>query len=89
MLQALSLAAKFGAPTLKRIYKTQLIGDGSVIPLTIEEIEYEKVYCPIFKSEISRQKCLDYSGEEAHYDECKICSVGVANKKLLRSFSKV
>jgi len=47
------------------------------------EIENEIVICPLTKSKMTRGECLEYSGEESHYEECKDCNIGLANKKLL------
>jgi len=74
---------KFGKKALMRLNATQLTTDGAVVPLMIEEIEYEKIYCPIMKMEITRQRCLDYSGEETHHEECKGCKTGISNKRIL------
>ena len=63
--------------------KTNLIGNGTIIDLSPEEIEEEKVLCPLKGSSITRSQCLDYSGSQNHFEDCKDCETGLENKKLL------
>ena len=62
-----------------------IINTHTVIDLSPEEIEDEKVYCELQDKAITRSECLDYSGESNHMDDCKNCETGLANKKLLIS----
>ena len=79
----MAMAAKYGKKYLNRLIKTNLIGNGTVIDLSPEEIEAEKILCPLKDSYITRSECLDYSGSQEGFDNCKDCDVGLDNKKLL------
>jgi len=46
-------------------------------------IEDEEEYCPIMKKDITRAECLDYSGSEKHFEECRGCDTGLRNKRLV------
>ena len=48
-----------------------------------EEIEEEKVLCPVKDRHITRAECLDFSGNSENYETCKDCLTGLENKKLL------
>ena len=83
MLQAMGMAAKHGKNTFNRMIKTNLIGNGTVIDLSPEEIEEEKILCPLKDKYMTRSECLDYSGSAEHMDSCQGCEEGIANKRLL------
>ena len=83
MLQAMGMAAKHGKKHLNQMIKTNLVGNGTVIDLSIEEIEEEKVLCPVQDRHITRSECLDFSGNSENYESCKNCDTGIENKKLL------
>lgn len=48
-----------------------------------DEIEEEKVLCPVQDRHITRSECLDFSGNSENYESCKDCLTGLENKKLL------
>lgn len=81
LLTAYGMAVKHHSKYEKRIIGTGLIGNGTVIDLSTEEIEDEKIMCPIKNSNIYRHECLDYSG--SHMEDCGDCETGLENKKLL------
>ena len=83
MNQVMAMAAKHGSKYLNKMIKANLLGNGTLIDLSPEEIEEEKVYCELQDKAITRSECLDYSGESNHMDDCKNCETGLANKKLL------
>lgn len=83
ILQVMGMAAKHGKKHLNQMIKTNLIGNGTVIDLSIEEIEEEKVLCPVQDRHITRSECLDFSGNSENYESCKDCLTGLENKKLL------
>jgi len=83
MLSAMGMAAKHGKKHLNRLIKTNLIGDGTVIDLLPEEIEEEKILCPLKNEHITRAKCLDFSGESENMEGCEGCDTGLANKNIL------
>lgn len=84
MLQAFAMAAKHKKSVLTQITQSNLIGDGAAIDLPTCGPEEENVKCPMKDNEIiSRQKCLDLSGENKNYEECSGCKVGTATKRLL------
>lgn len=80
--------AAFGHPDGGKSYRDAVERKGLHDPTEAlaslpHEIEYGIVICPLSKSQITRGECLDYSGEEGHYEDCKGCEIGLANKKLL------
>lgn len=82
-LQVVSMASKHGKKHIKQLLKTNLIGNGTAIDLSLEEIEEEKILCPLNDAFMTRAECLDFSGEEQHFDDCIKCDVGLENKKLM------
>lgn len=83
ILQALALGAKYGKSRFNQVLKIGLLGDGTVIDLSPEEINEEKVLCPLRDRHITRSACLEYSGEVAHFEDCKNCETGLVNKGLM------
>lgn len=71
MLQAQSIAAKFGKTTFNRISKTNLVGDGSCVD--IEDVSNETVHCPDQEKVISRDECLEFSGSSNNCENCNSC----------------
>ena len=83
MLQAHLTAAKHHDIPLKRIFRSNLIGDGQAIDIDTIDVENELIKCPGLNFElIKRHECLDYSGENK-FAECKGCDIGLITKKLL------
>ena len=77
------LRAKYGAKYQNHMMKTNLIGNGTVIDLSPEEIEEEKILCPHKDVHVTRSECLDFSGTAENMDTCAGCDEGIANKRLL------
>ena len=71
VLQAHALAAKHGKRAYSRIAQTNLIGDGSCID--VEDTNNETVFCPDQDRQITRQECLDFSGDSRHCSDCESC----------------
>ncbi len=63
--------------------RAQIEDDTEAINLLTIDIENQTIFCPLNKTQMTRSGCLEYSGEEGHYEECKGCEVGMANKRLL------
>lgn len=82
IIQAFAVAAKHKRYEGK-MFKSGLLGDGTVIDLSPEEIEQEKLLCPLKDELITRAFCLEFSGEEKNFEDCKGCETGMANKNLL------
>ena len=82
-LQIMGIAAKNGKKHLNTMMKSNLIGNGIMIDLSPEEIEEEKILCPLKDKYMTRSECLDYSGSAEHMDSCQGCEEGIANKRLL------
>jgi len=57
--------------------------NGTVIDLSPEEIEEEKILCPHKDVHVTRSECLDFSGTTENMDTCAGCDEGIANKRLL------
>ncbi len=47
------------------------------------DIRKENIECPDIKAVITRERCLDYSGEEKNYERCKTCDYFKINRDLL------
>lgn len=75
MLQAFIITAKYNRSILKKIIKTNLIGDAQAIDINVD-LEKEKIVCPLTDEPITRAACLDYSG--GHNNDCAGCE----NKKI-------
>ena len=66
--------------------RMNIMDETTAIDLMLGDPEVDKVKCPEHKDLITRQECLDYSGQEKHHDECSGCEIGIATKnKLLAS----
>lgn len=63
--------------------RMNLIDGTTAIDLMLGDPEVDKVKCPEQKELITRQECLDYSGESKHYIECAGCEIGKATKRKL------
>ena len=83
MLQAGIACAKYGKKFKNQLIEIGLLGEGAIIDLTPEEVEEEKVLCPLKSAMIVRSECLDYSGSSDNFEECKDCETGIINKRLL------
>ena len=82
IINAFAVAAKHKRWENKML-DSGLFGNGTVIDMSTEEIEAEKILCPLNDQLITRSECVDFSGEEKNYEKCKGCEVGAANKKLV------
>lgn len=82
-LKVASMASKYGKKHIKQLLQSNLIGNGTVIDLSPEEIEEEKILCPLKGTLMTRAECLDFSGEEQNFEDCAKCDVGLENKKLM------
>lgn len=83
LLQAHLACAKIdNGTTLKKLLKLNYMGDGQAID-TGEDVELDKVKCPIREIIITRAECLDISGSKETIDECKGCDIGKKTKELL------
>jgi hypothetical protein len=63
--------------------RMNLMDDSTAIDLMLGDPELDKVKCPEHKDLITRQECLDYSGEQKHFNECMGCEVGKRTKDIL------
>jgi len=68
---------------LQHLDKMNLMETTTAVDLMLGDIEVDKVKCPIQDKIITRQECLDYSGDIAHYEDCLKCEIGLATKRLL------
>jgi hypothetical protein len=86
LLQIMSYAVKYkknGQRFLDRLYKTNLITEHEAISLTGIDFDKEAVLCPVLDKQMTRGECLEYSGEEQNYEDCKGCEIGTSTKRLL------
>ena len=61
--------------------RMNLMDGTTAVDLMLGDPEVDKVKCPIQDKLITRQECLDYSGD--NYEDCKGCEIGLATKRLL------
>ena len=80
-LSAMVLGAKHGAKG-KGAMKGNLIGDGSIIDLGIDQ-EVDKVVCTLRGGITTRAECLDRSGAMENYPHCSECLHYGTTRKLL------
>ena len=86
MLTALSTGAKHGKVLMNQILRTNIISDSAIDCRAIED-EHDKVMCEQTKDIMTRQECLDKSGEEGSC--CNGCETGLINKRILCGTDKV
>ena len=79
----LKMMVSCGAPHLieKRMHGLNIISKGEYVNPAIE-IELETIRCPDLNDKvITRQECLNYSGEASHMETCQSCE----NYKITRN----
>lgn len=84
ILQAMATAAKYGGKaTPKKIADSNLIGGGIDLEDRPDE---QSVSCPLkYGKSITREDCLDLSGEAKNHEFCKGCKeFGVTRSMLLK-----
>lgn len=82
MLNAFSMVVKNGR-TLNRIIKSNLIGDLEAVD-TIPDVNGQKIICILGEDKIiTRQECLDLSGQKDNYEVCQECEHSRVTKGLL------
>ncbi len=74
-------ALKMAAGQKKAAEKVNLFDESQAINLMLDSPDDDNVKCPIWSMPITRQSCLDYSGN--HYEECLGCEIGKATKDKL------
>lgn len=83
LLDSLALGAKYGNSAARRIINTNLIGNEEAIDLTLGSSGNEKVMCETQDKIISRDECLDYSGNPPKGVDCSGCKNFKITRKLL------
>lgn len=63
--------------------RMNLMDDTTAIDLMLGDPEVDKVKCPLRDDLITRQECLDFSGEARNLDDCSGCPIGKATKDKL------
>jgi len=82
MLQAFSLGAKYGKTHMKKIEQSNLLTEGTAID-SEGSIEEAKIKCAFNGKLLTREECLDFSGDVKNQENCRGCDVGMLVKKLL------
>jgi len=82
ILGVLAMSQKNGI-TPKRITASGLMTKGEIIRTSPKELAIELVECPDLNANITREECLDYSGESSHLDDCKSCKNFNINRDML------
>ena len=70
-INAASLIFKYGDKKIRKNIVEKISNDVEIKHIDFETQKIKK--CPALKKEISRTKCLDYSGEETHLEKCVKC----------------
>lgn len=84
LLNSISLAAKYGSSTLRRVINTNIIGNEEAIDLALDYQGNEKVMCEVQEKVISRDECLDFSGNPPEGVNCSGCKhFKITRQKLL------
>jgi hypothetical protein len=82
MVKVWALGAKYGPKTITKIERSNLIGEGSYIDLGTD-VDMDTIKCPDLDAVITREKCLDYSGEKEHMESCSTCDQFNITRRLL------
>lgn len=82
ILQAHAIAAKHGKATFNRMSKANFISDGDPMELGVDYAE-EKIRCPDLEQMITREQCLDLSGEACRHQDCTSCTHYPRTRELL------
>jgi len=80
MLSALSIGAKHGKVLMNQIIRTNIISDSAIDSRVIDD-EDDTIKCEQTSEIMTRQECLDKSGEEDSC--CNGCETGLINKRIL------
>ena len=60
--------------SINKITQTGLFSQDELLPENATMFNEEFLHCPDLEKSITRDKCLDYSGESKNYDSCKSCT---------------
>lgn len=80
VVSAFGIASK-NKRALVGLERMNLMDDTTAVDLMLGDPESDKVKCPYHEKLITRQECLDYSGD--HADDCSGCETGRATKEKL------
>jgi len=80
LLKAMAQGAKYGKKQMEQIVSKKIMGDEKAIE-SAENNDMESITCEKTQTTITRQECLDNSGEQKK--ECKGCETGVITKRIL------
>ena len=72
-----------GRPFLNSLGNVQLYDEYEAVKVLETATENETLFCRDQDAEITRAACLEYSGEKEHFEACRECETGRANKRLL------
>ena len=80
MLSAISIGAKHGKVLMNQIIRTNILSDSAIDTRVIDD-EDDTIKCEQTKEIMTRQECLDKSGEPDSC--CNGCETGLINKRIL------
>lgn len=81
IMQGMIIAAKIGdRRAMNRLMESNLL-DGRI--QLEDNPEKEMIHCPDTNKVITRGECLDYSGDSAHYDNCRTCQNFSSTREIL------
>jgi hypothetical protein len=87
VVSAYGIASK-NKRALDGLQRMNLMDETTAVDLMLGDPEVDKVKCPFHDSLITREECLDYSGESKNADDCRGCEIGEATRdKLLNEIS--
>lgn len=79
IIQAYAVASK-NKRTLTGLAKMNVLDESTAVDLRLGDPAEDKVKCPFEPRLITREECLDRSGEKKHQDECSGCETGRMTK---------
>lgn len=79
VVSAFGIASK-NKRTLSGLERMNIMDDTTAVDLGLPAPEEDKVKCPQFGM-ITRADCLDKSGTNEHYEECKGCEIGISSRR--------
>lgn len=67
--------------------RMNIMDDTTAVDLGLPAPEEDKVKCPLSDKLITRAECLDTSGSNEHYEDCKGCETGKSTRRICQVIS--
>ena len=82
VVSAYGIASK-NKRALKGLSQMNIMDSTTAIDMMLGDPNVDKVKCPVQSKVITRNECLDYSGESENIENCRGCEIGIATKEML------